>query len=419
MRETGSMSKCLKPCRGISGNTKIKARNYIKELKRSPRSRFSIRRSRSRRGRIFRSRFRRPIKFSRNRSIRRRFGKLRTKSIKRFTKKVTRSKSTKSKGVLSYKKAFARGRKVGRRYYLSTTYHYHHWNWYYNHYHFYPYYMYYWYFYGHYHTLFPQYYHYYLHNHPVVFHAHFSRNVYYFHHHHPVLISFRNISTIAKKRHTIKRCEKGPKHLLNVKHKGRNYRIFLGDVNDFVNVACLYFMDSVVSVGKKPFVKRIKKLYSDKKAKIKVKGGKSLKIDPFKNAAYKPSNPKVKKLNKNSSRLTFKIANKGKTFKTKKSLLFVHLFNNQIKGKKDVKRVFKLLTKHSKKGKNNVLFIADHLQPKSIYVLQKLLEIYKKKTIKYIAKITYRRFRIFYHLLHHHHHHHHHPHHHHVVHIHK
>jgi len=97
MRETGSMSKCLKPCRGISGNTKIKARNYIKELKRSPRSRFSIRRSRSRRGRIFRSRFRRPIKFSRNRSIRRRFGKLRTKSIKRFTKKVTRSKSTKSK----------------------------------------------------------------------------------------------------------------------------------------------------------------------------------------------------------------------------------------------------------------------------------------------------------------------------------
>jgi len=383
-------------------------KNYIKELKSSPRRRrFSIRRSRSRtrRGRISRSGFRRPLRFSRNN-----IGKLRTKRIKKISKKVSRSKSKKGKGVVSYKKAFAKGRKVGRRYYLTTTYHYHHWNWYYNHYHFYPYYWYYWYFYGHYHSFFPQYYHYYLHNHPVVFHAHFSNTV-YFHHHHSVAIRFKNIHTITKKRHTIKRCEKGPKHLLNVKHKGRNYRIFLGDVNDFVNVACLYFMDSVVSVGKKPFVKRIKKLYSDKKAKIKVKGGKSLKIDPFKDSAYKPSNPKVKKLNKNSSRLTFKITNNGKTFKTKKSLLFVHLFNKQIKGKKDVKKVFKLLTKHSKKGKNNVLFIADHLQPKSVYVLQKLLEIYKKKTIKYIATITYRRFRIFYHLLHHHHHH--------VVHIHK
>jgi len=203
-------------------------------------------------------------------------------------------------------------------------------------------------------------------------------------------------------KYNVVKCQKGPRHLLTVRTGGKRYRIFMGDVNDFTNLGCLYFMDSVVSVGKNAFVDRVKKLFNSKKKTLKVKG-KKLTVSPFKNSPFSPSNTKVKKVNKNAS--TLRYAMKGKNgSKTNKSLLFFHLFNKQVKKGKDAKKIFKGLRKHNKKSTVNVLFIADHLEPKSILILKHLLSAYKKLSMKKIVRITYRRIRLFSGILLHHHH---------------
>jgi hypothetical protein len=189
------------------------------------------------------------------------------------------------------------------------------------------------------------------------------------------------------------KCQKGPRHLLDVTTSGKRYRIFMGDVNDFSNLGCLYFMDSVVSVGKNAFVDRVKKLFDTKKKTVTVKG-KKLNISPFKKSPFRPSNTKVTKVSKNAKRLKYTM--KGKSGgKNKKSLLFFHLFNKQVKKGKDAKKIFKGLRKLTKKSTSNVLFIADHLEPKSILILKHLLSAYKKLSVKKIVRITYRRIRIF------------------------
>jgi len=184
----------------------------------------------------------------------------------------------------------------------------------------------------------------------------------------------------------------------------------MGDVNDFTNLGCLYFMDSVVSVGKNAFVDRVKKLFVSKKKTIKVKG-KSISVSPFKKNPFSPSGTKVKKVSKNAKILKFSLKNMKSDKKVKKSLLFYHLFNKQVKKGSDAKKIFTGLRKLSSKSTSNVLFIADHLEPKSIYILKYLLTAYKKLSLKRIVKITYRRIRLFSGILLHHHHgklHHHH-----------
>jgi len=204
-------------------------------------------------------------------------------------------------------------------------------------------------------------------------------------------------------KYKVVRCEKGPKHLVTVKTQGKNYRIFMGDVNDLTNLGCLYFMDSVVSVGKNSFVDRVKKLFQVKKKNVKAKGNK-MAISPFTQSIFTPSKIKVKKVNKNAKILSYTMQREGGS-KLKKSLLFYHLFNKQVKKNSDAKKIFKGLRKLTKKSRSNVLFIADHLEPKSILILKQLLTVYKKMSLQSIVKITYRRMRIFSGILLHHHHH--------------
>jgi len=164
-------------------------------------------------------------------------------------------------------------------------------------------------------------------------------------------------------------------------------------------------MDTVVSVGKNAFVDRVKKLFDTKKKVLKVKG-KKLSVSPFKNSPFSPKNAKVKKVNKNAKKLNFTLKGKNGS-SNKKSLLFYHLFNKQVKKGKDAKKIFKGLRRLTKKSTSNVLFIADHLEPKSILILKHLLSAYKKMSLKKIVRITYRRIRIFSGILLHNHHHHH------------
>jgi len=117
---------------------------------------------------------------------------------------------------------------------------------------------------------------------------------------------------------------------------------------------------------------------------------------------FTPSKPKVTKINKNLHKLAFKFKGKDSKKTSKKSLLFLHLFNKEINKLKDINKMFKILVKHSKNKVNNVLYIADHLQPKSLYVLKHLIRKYMKLTWNFIEKITYRRIRVFWVRIHHH-----------------
>jgi len=319
---------------------------------------------------------------------------------------------TKAIGKKSYKKSHAtKGKYLSlkkfstkRQYYLTNHY-WPHWHNYYTNFSYYPYYNFYWFFYDHYHTHHHQYYSYFFHHHPHIHHYHVSNRV-YFTHGHPVIIASASLASVKK--YNIIKCDKGPKHILTVHHKGKHYRIFMGDVNDFTNLGCLYFMDSVVSVGKTAFVDRVKKLFVSKKKTIEVKG-KSIDVSPFKKNPFSPSGTKVKKVSKNAKILKFSLKNKKSGKKTSKSLLFYHLFNKQIRKDSDAKKIFTGLRKNTSKSTSNVLFIADHLEPKSLYILKYLLTAYKKLSLKTIVKLTYRRIRIFSGIyLHHHHHLHHH-----------
>ena len=295
-----------------------------------------------------------------------------------------------------------------KQYYL-TNFYWPHWHSYYTSFNFYPYYNFYWFFYGHYHNHFPHYYSYFFHNHPHIDHFHVSNTV-YLTHGHPILINSHSLVKLAVKKYNIVRCQKGPKHLLTIHYKGKHFRIFLGDVNDFTNLGCLYFMDSVVSVGKSNFVSRVSKLYKSKTKVIKV-NGKKIRVSPFKKNPYSPSKTKVKALNKNASKLTFNVNKKKSTNNHKKILLFFHLFNKQYKKPKDSIKIFKGLHKNTSKSISNVLYIADHLETNSIFILKHWLSTYKKLSQIAILKITYRRIRLFSGLLvhshttHHHHHH--------------
>jgi len=83
---------------------------------------------------------------------------------------------------------------------------------------------------------------------------------------------------------------------------GHHYRIFIGDVNDFTNIECLYMMDSVVTVGKFVHIDNVVTIYNnpertdtDKKVVTKVK-------NPFAKSQMKPSSAKKQTLNKMSSK---------------------------------------------------------------------------------------------------------------------
>jgi len=349
---------------------------------------------------------------TRARPIRRRFTRRavfrprRNSRVRRNVKNVVKKTTVAKKGL---KKLPSKKRNLtfknfnSRRQYYLSTYYWPHWHNYYSHLNYYPYYDFYWFFYGHYHNHYPHYYSYYFHNHPSVVHYHVANTIYLAHgHRHPVLLTGVSLRSLVVNKYNVVKCQNGPKHLVDVTKGSKRYRIFMGDVNDFTNLGCLYFMDSVVSVGESAFVDRVKKLFKSKEKIVKLKGT-SVTISPFKNSPFTPRNTKVKKVNKNAKVLEFTL--KGKTSKAKKSLLFYHLFNKQVESGKDSKKIFKGLRKLTKKSTSNVLFIADTLEPKSILILQHLLTAYKKLSLKKIVRITYRRIRLFSGILLHHHHH--------------
>jgi len=263
--------------------------------------------------------------------------------------------------------------------YHPTHYGHYHSHWHHYHYHdYYPFYFYYWYFFPEFHWHYAPYYSFYFFYWP---HYH-----YYWHHHHyyhPIVVTSGTevtikddeskdtaLATLKTNKYKLKLCKNGPKHYFTYQFHGHYYRFFIGDVNDFFHLECLYLMDSVVTVGGFDHVDRIVSIYkrpqrnSDKKLIKKLNS-------PFKNSKLKPKNPKKTKINRNLSKLSFRLSSKGK-----KSLLFYHLYHKDIKNQKV--NIFKRLSRKLKKKKSNILYIADHLQNSSLNELRRILRKFGK-----------------------------------------
>jgi len=175
--------------------------------------------------------------------------------------------------------------------------------------------------------------------------------------------------------------------MFSVKTGGKRINVFMGDVNDLLNIECLYLMDAVISVGKFSHVDNVARIFK-KPERDSEKVVKKLST-PFKNKKVRPSKPKKKKLNKNISILSFKVGGKD----VKKSLTFYHIFNKD--AKKQNKNVFKALAKRFKKKKANVLFLVDHLQEKSSIVFKNMLKKYAKYTNKMLVDLKYKKMKVF------------------------
>jgi len=330
-----------------------------------------------------------------------------TRKVRKIKKIVRRvRKPRKHTHVHKHKRQYKK-RSIRKRYiplkkykkrtaYYLTTYYWPHWHNYYTHVHYYPYYNFYWFFYNDYHMHYPYYYNYYFDNHPDVVHFHHS-NIIYFKHTNPIVLSLpanTSLVTVAKEQYQITKCEKGPRKMVTVNHRGKKFRFFLGDANDLTNLGCLYFMDQVVSVGPSSYAKRVLKLYQQRKKTVNINGHK-MDISPFKNSLFKPINLKFKSLNNNAKVVRFTLSRKNSTWKETKSIVFWHLFNKQVTVSKDVNRILNGLARTSYKPINNVLFLADHLEPHSLYLWKYLLQVYKKLVLRRIVRITYRRIRLF------------------------
>jgi len=182
--------------------------------------------------------------------------------------------------------------------------------------------------------------------------------------------------------------------MVTVNYNQKKFRFFLGDVNDFTNLGCIYFMDSVVSVGETSYGKRVYNLYREKKKNITINGH-SLNVDPFKTGQFKSKAASFETIDHNAKTVSLTVARKNSNWTSKKSLLFFHLYDKQVSTSKDVKKILDGLARYTKQPVSNVLFIADHLEPHSLYLWKYLLTAFGKYEINRVLRITYRRIRLF------------------------
>jgi len=193
------------------------------------------------------------------------------------------------------------------------------------------------------------------------------------------------VAVLEENKFSLSYCKDGPRKVFSVDAGSRTVYVFMGDVNDLLNMECLYLMDAVVSVGEFSHINNVARIFEkpDRNSNKMIKKVKS----PFTNKSLVPSEPRKTKLNRNMSILTFKVGE----MKKRKLLAFYHIFKKDVK--KQSKTVFESLKKF--KGKSNVLYLVDHLQGKSLKVFKGMLKKYGNYSKKKLASLKYKKMKIF------------------------
>jgi hypothetical protein len=192
-----------------------------------------------------------------------------------------------------------------------------------------------------------------------------------------------NLSSISPK---LRQCSKGPEYYFSVRVSGKVYRIFLGDVNDYFNVQCLYMMNAVISVGDVDYAEKVYEIFNNPSKTINA-NGKSITINPFRKAKYVPSNVKIDDISSNMKEMTFKLKNFSLP---SKKVVFYHKDNV---GKNDYEDIFRELSHEVPSG--NVLFIIDQFQKQSVNVFRHYLVRYRRFTPSRLVRLRYKNYYIF------------------------
>jgi len=253
---------------------------------------------------------------------------------------------------------------------------------------YYPYYHYYWYYCDDYSSQYPQYFSYFTHHHPTVQKLTYG----------PLvlgsgqLLSLNNYShrtshfNLQKTGLTLRECRNGPKYYFTVKVNGKIFRVFLGDVNDFFNVQCLYMMSAVVSIGQVDHAEKLVDIYDNPSKRIRY-GREKLTVNPFENTKLIPLDPSVDSISRNVKILSFDLENSRLP---RKEIVFYHKRDLTTARSEDI---FRELAQNSKSG--NVLYIVDHLQRSSMVIFRHFLVRYRRFSPRHIHRIRYKRFNLF------------------------
>jgi len=169
-------------------------------------------------------------------------------------------------------------------------------------------------------------------------------------------------------------CKNGPKIVIEREISNKKFRLFIGDIDDLMNIECMSVFNVVLTAGKNDYLDGLLKIFNQKA--IKEDGGKEknpiVKLkNPFNN--YQVRDAKVVKNGSEESVFKFKYTD-AKGVENEKRLIFVH-FSEADVADKDKKRVKAILSKISAaEGDRNYLAIVDHLQPDSLKLLKEVME---------------------------------------------
>ena len=250
---------------------------------------------------------------------------------------------------------------------------------------YYPYYHYYWYYSDDYRTMYPQYFNYFNDHHPTIEKLHFG----------PLILSSGQTVNLyngsrrlnyQKVSLSLDECGNGPKYYFTVKVNNNIFRVFLGDVNDFFNIQCLYMMNSVISIGQIDHAEKLIGIYDNPIKRI-INGNERLSFNPFESSKLSPLKPNIQNVSRNVKILSFSLE---KSILPRKQIVFYHKRDISSRHSEDI---FRELSHFSKSG--NVLFIVDHLQRSSVQIFKNFLVKYRKFKPRFIQRIRYKSFHLF------------------------
>ena len=257
-----------------------------------------------------------------------------------------------------------------------------------NHYHYhshYPFYPFYWYFADQFYMDYPYYYSYFLNYHPSIMQNFRGSLIFENQIIKPEDSGVTIFQDLRENANTLKSCKNGPKYKFSARTEDmKEFRIFIGDVNDFFNIECIYMMNAIISIGKIDYSEYLLKMYDHPSRSVSLLDYSDvIKINPFERSIYKPFEPKVGHVTKRIRNLNFKIRIDDMTL-TDKNLVFFHSSSDSIQSSNEI---INELSKYTESG--NVLFILDNLNPESVRSYTKLSHVYSRVPLD--RKIIYRK----------------------------
>jgi len=241
-----------------------------------------------------------------------------------------------------------------------------------------PYYSYYYYHYHDFYSYFPEYFH--------LYHIHqpyFSYG--------PLIFNSGDMLTLNDgyilNRYAMRlnKCQNGPEFYFKVNTEGKVFRVFLGDLDDLLNIQCLYMMKAVIVVGKIDHAMRLYEILSNPE-KVIYRNDRAITLNPLRNNQNMPENPDLRTINHNIKELSFDI---GDLNLERKSILFyqTHNINN-------TDEIFSNLDDYMESS-GNVLYVVDKLQNISVRVFHNFLVRYRRFSPYRIRNIRYKRLFLF------------------------